>query len=317
MQTDETPQPIDISLVVPVFRGAETLSSLHARIAKVCLEQGWTWELLLVDDGSHDGSAARIDELARQDSHITGVFLTRNFGQHNATVAGIRESRGRLVATLDEDLQHPPEALPEMIRALQTENADVVYGVLDQQRHPFWRRLAAGAVHWLPRRVMGMAFNVTSFRLLNRTVADAVAASTRHDIILDVVIGWVTQRIAGCPVNHAAASRPSSYSLYSLISILFRLICGYTVVPLRIVLAAGVMLSTVATVIGLRILALKLFEIETPSGYASLMVVMTFTSGLIMISMGLVAEYVARVFLQISRKPQSVVRRVVRGKLEG
>ncbi|MFZ4396818.1 MAG: glycosyltransferase family 2 protein [Kiritimatiellia bacterium] len=318
MMQDSTPTArVDLSLVVPVFRGADTLSSLHERIVRVCKTQGWTWELVLVDDGSQDGSVARIEELARLDSRVTGVFLTRNYGQHNATVAGIRESTGRLIATLDEDLQHPPEALPEMIKVLQDKNADVVYGVLDHQQHPFWRRLTSGAVHWLPRYVMGLSFNISSYRLMNRIVADTVTASARHDIILDVVIGWSTQRIAGCPIHHAAASRPSGYSLFSLISILFRLICGYTVVPLRIVLGAGVLLSTVAMVIGLRILALKLCGSGVPSGYTSLMVVVTFSSGLIMISLGLVAEYVARVFLQISRKPQSVVRRVVRGRVEG
>lgn len=304
----------DLSLVVPVFRGADTLASLHERIARVCQAQGWSWELLLVDDGSQDNSAARIEQLASQDSHVTGVFLTRNFGQHNATVAGIRESAGLLVATLDEDLQHPPEALPEMMKVMQAENADVVYGVLDRRRHPYWRRMASAAVHWLPRRVMKMSFDISSFRLMNRTVADAVAASTRHDIILDVVIGWVTQRISGSLVSHEAAARPSGYSLYSLTGILFRLICGYTVAPLRVVLGAGILLSIAAVAIGMRILALKLFGSGVPSGYTSLMVVVTFSSGLILISLGLVAEYVARVFLQISRKPQAVVRRVTRGK---
>lgn len=318
MQTDSSACRVDISLVVPVFRGAGSLSALHERIARVCRTQGWSWELLLVDDGSRDGSAARIEELVRQDSHVTGIFLTRNFGQHNATVAGIRASAGRLVATLDEDLQHPPEALPELMKLLQAENADVVYGVLKHKRHPFWRRLASGAVHWLPRRVMGLSFDISSFRLMNRVVADAVAASARHDIILDVAIGWVTQRIAGCPVPHASAARPSGYSLASLIGILFRLICGYTVLPLRIVLGAGILLAIAAVAIGVRILVMKLCDSGVPSGYTSLMVVVTFSSGLILISLGLVAEYVARIFLQISRKPQSVVRRVVReNKLDG
>jgi polyisoprenyl-phosphate glycosyltransferase len=305
---------IQYSVVVPVYMGVRTLPSLVDRLVDMFRALDATYEIVLVDDGSTDGSWDVILALVAARPTVAGVRLTRNFGQHNATLEGIRHSSGAFVVTLDEDLQHPPEEIPKLIAEQRRTDADVVYGIPEERKDPGWRRIASRLAKWVPRRVMGVDFDLSSFRLIAGPVARAVVPRTRHDVILDIHLSWATSRFASTPVRHAAAERGhSGYSAWRLARIFVDVLCGYTVLPLRISIVCGFLLSIVALAAGFHAIYWKVIGgIDIP-GYTSLIVALTFSSGLLLIAIGIASEYLARIFLQAAGKPAALVREVVGG----
>ncbi|MDH3629362.1 MAG: glycosyltransferase family 2 protein [Acidobacteriota bacterium] len=304
---------IGISVVIPVFRGRDTLEELCRRLTPV-LEGIETLgdkhhEIILVDDGSRDGSWAIIQRLAAQDPRIIGLRLSRNFGQHNATLAGFRHARGRLIVTMDEDLQHPPEEIPSLLKARAASNADLVYGIPDRRRHAWWRRLGSRLVMLIPRRVMGVPFDIGSFRLLDARIAAEVAKALRHDIVLDVYCSWVSDRIEAVTVEHHESRRDSSYTIFGLCRMLLSILYNYTVFPLRVSTIAGALLSVGALGLAAWFIYLKLrFGDAVESGFSALIVSILLSTGVIMLGIGMLSEYLAHTFLHVIRKPQSVVR---------
>lgn len=304
---------MDYSVVVPVYRGAATLGALHERITRFFDTRKATFELILVDDGSRDDSWKVIRELAARDPRVLGIQLHRNFGQHNATAAGIRAAQGRFIVTLDEDLQHPPEEIGRLIEHQAATGADVVYGIPSKRHHALWRRAASRLVMLIPRHVMGIAFDISSFRLMTASATRAIREATRHDLIVDICLTWVTTRIAAVEIAHAADQRGgSTYTIRKLLAVLFNLLCGYTILPLRLAVLAGSILSCIAFFFGLRAIYWKVTNNIDIEGYTSLIVATTFTGGLILIGLGIASEYIARIFMHINGKPQSVIRGTTR-----
>ncbi|MCP3978119.1 MAG: glycosyltransferase family 2 protein [bacterium] len=296
-----------LSLIVPVYRGRQTIEELARRLIAVLDAAGSTFELLFVDDGSSDGSWDCIRELARSEARIRGIRLTRNFGQHNATLCGFRHARGELLVTLDEDLQNPPEELPKLLEAFEERDADVLYGIPHERQSSLWRRLASRVVMFVPRKVMGIDFDISAYRVVRRSIALEVTRALRHDIIIDVYFAWITDRIASIKVQHVDPSRGSSYTMWKLVRVLFNLVCNYTVLPLRLAVVTGLGLSLVSLVLGAVYVYLRFTQDVVP-GFSALIVSVLFSTGVILLGVGAVSEYLARTFLHVIRKPQSVVR---------
>jgi len=297
---------IDYSVVVPVYRGHDTLVELCDRLVKFFDGRTATYEIILVDDASTDGSWHVICDIARCNSHIIGVRLMRNFGQHNATNCGLARCKGDFVITLDEDMQHPPEEIEKLIECQRIEDSDVVYGIPFERQHRWWRRAASRLVMLIPRYVMKINFDISPFRLIRKPIADTICQADRHDIIIDVYLSWTTSRITATSVKHHP-SRPSGYTVFRLFAVMIDLLCNYTVTPLRFSALTGLAVSFVSFLAGTYYIISKfLFDIEP--GFTSVIVVLFFSAGLILLAVGALSEYVARIFLQVNRKPQWVVR---------
>ncbi|HZI14226.1 MAG TPA: glycosyltransferase family 2 protein [Myxococcus sp.] len=306
-----SPSPVDISVVVPCFRGESSLPELCARLVRTLEARGASFEILLVDDSARPALWACIEALARGDGRVRGVRLMRNFGQHNATVCGFRHARGQWVVTLDEDLQNPPEEIGALLERQQQTGADVVYGIPRARQGPAWRSLASRLIMVIPRRVMQVPFDISAFRLVSGLVAAEVARSERHDIILDIYLSWVTDRIVATEVRHdSPEGLRSSYTLRRLVTVLFNLLFNYATFPLRLASVGGFLLSLLSAAAGGVVLLSKLTGTITVPGWASLAVAVLFSSGVTLLGVGILSEYVARIFLQINQKPQSVVRQV-------
>lgn len=302
----EGPIP-DFSAVVPVYRGRDTLKELCARLTAFFQSRGSSYEIILVDDGSSDGSWQVIEEIAHNSTGVIGMRLMRNFGQHNATNCGLAAARGEFVITLDEDLQHPPEEIARLIECQQREGADAVYGVPARRQHRWWRRVGSRLVMTIPRYVMGITFDISSFRLIRQSVAEVVAAAGRHDIIIDVYIGWATNRIAATTVAHVAA-RPSGYGPYTLAVSMVNLLYNYTVLPLQLAVVTGALMSIGAFGLAVYFIVLKLFGGIDVAGFTAVIVTVLFSTGLMLLSIGTASAYLARVFLNVNRKPQWIIR---------
>ncbi|MBZ4394605.1 glycosyltransferase family 2 protein [Myxococcus sp. AS-1-15] len=304
-----TSPAVDISVVIPCFRGESSLPELCARLTRSLEARGTPFEIILVDDSARPALWAVIEGLAQADSRVSGVRLMRNFGQHNATVCGFRHARGRWVVTLDEDLQNPPEEIGALLARAEQTGADVVYGIPRARQGPGWRSLASRLIMVIPRKVMRVSFDISAFRLISGRVAAEVARSERHDIILDIYLSWVTDRISATEVRHEhPEGLRSSYTLGRLVTVFFNLLFNYATFPLRLASVGGFCLSVVSALAGALVVFSKYTGYITVPGWASLAVAVLFSSGVTLLGVGILSEYVARIFLQINQKPQAVVR---------
>ncbi|WP_375761267.1 glycosyltransferase family 2 protein [Corallococcus exercitus] len=305
---------IELSVVVPCFRGEASLPVLCERLVRHLEARGAPFEIILVDDSARPALWACIQGLSARDGRIRGVQLMRNYGQHNATVRGFRHARGRWVVTLDEDLQNPPEEIATLLSRAEEAGADVVYGVPQARQGPGWRTWASRLIMVIPRRVMQVDFDISAFRLISGPVAAEVARSERHDIILDIYLSWVTDRITATPVRHEhPEGLRSSYTLRKLVQVFFNLLFNYATFPLRLASVGGVALSLLSGLAGVAVIVSKFTGTITVPGWASLAIAVLFSSGVTLLGVGILSEYVTRIFLQINQKPQSVVRAVTDG----
>jgi glycosyltransferase involved in cell wall biosynthesis len=194
---------VSLSIVVPVYNSSGSLEALTKRIALALKD--WPYELLLVNDGSSDDSWTRIVEAARADPRVRGIDLARNYGQHNALLAGIRAARGDTIVTIDDDLQNPPEEIPKLLAKLG-DGYDVVYGTANERQHGILRALGTRLTKWSLKVAIGadIATQVSSFRAFRTHLRDAFKDFQGPYVSIDALFGWGTTRFAAVPVRHDA-----------------------------------------------------------------------------------------------------------------
>jgi len=300
--------PERVSVVVPVYNGAGTLAELVERIGSALA--GHELEIVLVNDGSDDASWARIQELARANPKVRGLDLSRNFGQHNALLAGVREATGSLVVTLDDDLQHPPEEIPVLLAALG-DDVDLIYGTPAIRHHGLWRNVASRLVRIGLQSAVGspMAAVVSPFRVFRVELRDAFDTFGGPYVSLDVLLSWATTRFQSIPVAHAdRAAGTSTYTFRKLVSLALTMLTGFSTRPLRIASLVGLL----ATMFGLLVLAyvvVRLFVSGNPvPGFPFLASIVAILSGAQLLTLGVIGEYLGRVHTRSMNKPAYVVR---------
>ncbi len=296
--------PQRVSIVVPVYQGALSLPALLAEIAP--LAQGATTpggaafvvdEVLLVHDCGPDDSARVLQQLARHYPFVRPVWLARNFGQHAATLAGMASATGDWVVTLDEDGQHDPADVARLLDAALAGGLQVVYGRPDNPPPHGWLRNAASR---LAKRLAagvlgaGVGGQFASFRLIDGEIARLLAAYCNHGVYLDVALGWIAQRSGSVAVPmRREADRPSGYSWARLLGHFWRLVLTSGTRPLRLITlmgAASLLLSL--ALIGYALYA-KLTGHVSIQGWASLLIIISFFSGCMLVALGVLAEYLA------------------------
>jgi glycosyltransferase involved in cell wall biosynthesis len=231
----ETQTAPTISVVVPVYNSAETISELVRRLHEALTGVASAHELILVDDGSRDASWEAISALAAHDPRLFGIRHARNFGQHNALLTGVRAARYPLIVTLDDDLQNPPEEIPVLLAAFG-DDVDVVYGARAHQQHGLFRNLASRLTHTALRWAMGVAVasDVTAFRLFRTQLRDAFTDYESSFVSLDLLLSWGTRRFSAVKVRHEPrAIGRSTYTQRKLMAHAFNMVLGFSVQPLR------------------------------------------------------------------------------------
>lgn len=297
-------------MVVPVYNGAATLRDLHARLCAV-LEPLGSFEIILVDDGSADSSFRVMRELRHTDPRVRVVQLMRNFGQHNATLCGLARAQGRLVITLDDDLQNPPEEIPKLLAAL-TDDVDCVRGVSSHRQHPPLRKLASATVSRIAGAILHQPGGVrfTPFTIMRLEVVRAVLMQRTAYVFLPALVLLVTSRITEIEVRHDARQEGASgYSLWRLIRVTSNLILNHSNLPLRAVSVLGSLVAITALAGAVWIALRRIRGDPSPLGWASLFVATMFLGGLTLLSIGIVGEYLLRVLSETTHRPTYVVRR--------
>ena len=302
-----------LSIVVPLYNAAATLPALHEEIS--ALEVPGGHELILVNDGSRDETEAVALKLTRESRLPTRFLsLSRNFGEHNAVLAGLRAVSGRYVVTMDDDLQNPPAEALKLLAVAEAEHRDVVFGVYERKEHSWWRN--AGS--WLTNRIADFVVDkprklyLCSFRCLSRFVVDEIAKSRTPYPYVDGLIFQVTQNVGTVAVRHVERAQGSSgYNLRKLVRLWISMLVNVSVLPLRLMTLAGMITSALGFLAVIEVVFEHVLH-KTPTGWSSIMAAILVLSGAQLLLLGILGEYVGRIYLGISEKPQSVVREEVR-----
>jgi undecaprenyl-phosphate 4-deoxy-4-formamido-L-arabinose transferase len=301
---------MNISVVIPVYKGADTLGALVQRVGEVLPKVAERFELILVNDGSPDNSWEVIQRLSQENEWVRGVRLLRNYGQHNATLCGIRAARYEVTVTLDDDLQNPPEEIPVLLAKLN-EGYDVVYGAPQQVRQNLWRTLASHVIRLVLRNVMGnqVAWQVSPFRAFRTSTRDAFAHYTSPFVFVDVLLTWGAACFAAVPVRQdARTAGTSTYTFRKLLSLAMNMLTGFSTLPLR----AASTLGFFFTLFGLGVLAYVIgrFLILGYSipGFPFLASVIAIFSGATLFALGIMGEYLARIYIHSMGQPPYVIR---------
>lgn len=305
---------MNCSVVVPVYRGAATLVPLVERLGKTLQAAAEEFEVVLVNDGSPDSSWDVIGQLATRFEWVRGVSLMRNYGQDNATLCGILEARFELIATMDDDLQHYPEELPKLLAKL-TEGYDVVYGVPRIRRQAWWKGTLAAVVKGAISSVLGMRTirDISSYRAFRAELKQAFHSTTGPDVQIDVLLSWMTTRFASVEIEEAPrAAGASNYDLTKLIKVALLILTNYTTIPLRLASILGFLFTVLGFFVLLYVLAIY-FVVGSIPGFSFLASAITLFSGVQLFALGIIGEYLARMFERSSGRPLYAVKRRIGG----
>lgn len=293
-----------VSVIVPVFNSADTVSLLVDRIARVLTAEHRQFEIILVDDGSRDESWKQIVAVAESTPAIVPVRLTRNFGQHNALLCGLRKARYAITVTIDDDLQHPPEEIPRLLKGLT--EADVIYGAPTKQQHGFLRNLASTMTKIALSGAMGAenARHLSAFRAFRTSLRDGSDGFSAPNVSIDVLLTWATTRFTYIEVEHHPRTQgTSNYTVRRLLAHALNMITGFSILPLQIASFLG--LSATLFGGGLLIYLLIRWAIggAIVPGFTFIASAIVLFGGVQLFALGLIGEYIARIHVRSMGRP--------------
>ena len=306
------------SVIVPVFNGAESIAPLVECLHKVLPDMASKYEVILVNDGSPDQSWDRIVQLSNQYPWIIGINLARNFGQHNALLCGIRQAQYEFIVTMDDDLQNPPEEIAGLLAKL-AEGYDVVYGTPEHERHGLWRDLASQITKIALQGAMGVetARKVSAFRAFRTQTREAFAGYHGFTVNIDVLLTWGTNRFAAIPVRHDPRRLGNSnYSFRKLVIHGLNMLTGFSTLPLQLASITGFTFMFFG--IGVLVYVLGRYAILGYSvpGFPFLASIIAIFSGAQLFALGIIGEYLARMYFQIMDRPPYALRSKVANGIE-
>jgi undecaprenyl-phosphate 4-deoxy-4-formamido-L-arabinose transferase len=289
------------------------LAELQRRVELVLTELATDWELILVDDGSPDDSWSVIRDLVAAHAHVVGIRLFRNSGQHNALLAGIRAARFDLTVTMDDDLQHRPEAIPLLLERL-SDDVDLVYGRPPVEEHNWWRNATSTVAKLAISASAGsrVARDVSAFRVFRTQMRDAFAGVDDPFVSVDVLLSWATTRhtVASTPMDERALGQ-SYYTVRKLIRHSVNMLTGYSTAPLRLVAWLGFALSFIGAAIMVWAVTRRLAGADAVPGFAFLASLVSLLAGAQLFALGVIGEYLGRMHFRSMQRPQYTIRDIV------
>lgn len=296
---------IDISVVIPVYRSQDGLLELYQRLTAVLVSEKMRFEILFVEDCGGDNSWEVIQAIVAEDRRVRGLRMSRNFGQHNALLAGVRAARGVLTATLDDDLQHPPEELPKLLSHIRNGH-DVVYGAPVRQRHGLYRDMASLITKFALQSAMGAetARHVSAFRVFRTELRRAFEQYGGPSVNIDVLLTWATTRFAAISVKHEARKfGESGYSTRKLVKHTMNMMTGFSTMPLKIASIIGFVFALFGALVLVYVLVRYLISGNSVPGFPFLASIIALFSGAQLLALGIIGEYLARMYQRTMERP--------------
>lgn len=297
-----------LSVVVPVYNSEESLPLLVERLAPILQSLGADHELILVNDGSRDRSWGVIQTLTERHPWIRGINMMRNYGQHNAILCGTREARFDTIVTMDDDLQHPPEEIPKLLAVLDG-GFDVVYGLPKKMPHSLTRNLLSRITKSGLSRAMNIEGirDISAFRAYRTTLRLAFESYQSPQLLFDVLLSWGTARFGSVEVRHDPRMiGQSNYTFATLFNQMLLILTGFTTAPLRLASLVGFAFTLLGVVILIFVL-INYFARDTVPGFAFLASIIALFSGAQLFALGIIGEYLARMFTRTIERPTYVV----------
>lgn len=304
-----------LSVVIPVYNSEESLALLVDRLGQVLGRLGTPCEIVLVNDGSRDASWTVIQQLAASRPAVRGINLLRNFGQHNALLAGIRAARFAVTVTMDDDLQHPPEEIPKLLEALA--DADVVYGIPAVMQHSIFRNLASRVAKRTIAYALGVdrVVDINAFRAFRTVLRRAFSSYESPNVIIDVLLSWGTSRFAAVRVDHQPRIvGRSNYTISKLFNQAALILTGVSTAPLRLASTIGFIFTLFGMAVLTWVLGRYAMVGTSVPGFPFLASIIAIFSGAQLFAMGIIGEYLARMYHRTMQRPVYVISETAGGQ---
>lgn len=299
-----------ISFVIPCYRSSNTIGVVIEEILSLCKKNTYEYEIILVNDSSPDDVWEVIKTLCADNHHIKAIRFTKNFGQASAVMAGYRNCDGDYVVTMDDDGQSPVDRLPEMLKELEKNRYDVVYGICDEAKFSIFRRMGSKINAWMAYTAYGRPKDkrIVSINIMRRYIMDEIVRYAYPYAYLSGLVYRSTRNIGYCKVNHRSrTSGTSGYRLSSLLKIWVNGFTAFSIKPLQVASYIGFMVSFIGFTLGIVTIVRKLVNHNIATGWSSTISILLFLGGIILLVLGMIGEYIGRIYMCINLSPQYVI----------
>ncbi len=309
-----------LSIVIPVYNSENILDDLINQISLEIKKKTnllKDFEIILVNDNSLDNSWNKIKEIANNQNNIIGINLSKNFGQHNALMAGIKNSKGDFLITMDDDLQHPPSYIIDIINKL-SEGFDVCYTKYQNNKYSFLKKLGSAINDRVANIVLGKPKNIylSSYRGIKKNVINELKKFDGPYVYLDGIILNVTNNIGSIDIQHNKRLKGNSgYSFKKLFSLWLKVFTNSSIFPLRMASVTGFIITLISLFFAILLIIFKIKNPEIPQGWTSIATFIFFFSGVQLLALGIIGEYIGRIFINLNQKPQYVIREQIRNNI--
>ena len=301
-----------LSVVIPVFNEKDSLETLHRRLSDTLSSVGCSYEVIYVDDGSTDSSGAVLRDLHQRDPRVAVIRFNRNYGQHAAVMAGFERARGEIIVTLDADLQNPPEEIPKLLAKLN-EGYDVVGGWREGRRDPVFRRFLSLLVNQVTSLLVGVRMKDYGcmLRAYRRAIVERICECQEASSFIPALANAFAESATEIPVSHSARrSGRSRYTLFRLMRLNFDLLTGFSLLPIQVVSLLGILTSFLGLGFALFLGVRRLLVGPEVEGVFTLFTILFFFVGLQILALGLIGEYIGRIYMEVRRRPRYVIKEV-------
>lgn len=307
MEDSDLETGVQLSVVVPVYRSQAILPQLVSRVSRALTR--YTHEIVLVHDCGPDDSWSVIEALSDAYPTVRGVNLRRNVGQHNALMAGLNFARGDIIITIDDDLQHAPEDIPKLVAEIE-KGRDLCYSSFRKRKHALWKRLGSKLNDTLAVVLLDKpkGLYLSPFKAMKREVRDEVIKYGGPSVYLDGLLLAVTSNISSVEVDHhERADGDGGYTFARSVSLLLKMSTISSILPLRLATLAGFALAGLGALLTLGFVVQRFIWNAMPVGWSSLVVTSLILGGVQLVALGMIGEYVGRIFLEVRKRPQFTV----------
>ena len=309
-----------ISIVIPVYNSEDTLDDLINQISLEIREKKNLFndfEIILVNDNSIDNSWNKIKEISSNQKNIIGINLSKNFGQHNALMAGIKNSKGDFLITMDDDLQHSPSYIIDIINKLN-EGFDVCYTKYQNNKYSFLKKLGSAINDRVANIVLDKPKNIylSSYKGFGNNVINELKKFDGPYVYLDGIILNVTNNIGSIDIKHNKRLKGNSgYSFKKLFSLWLKVFTNSSIFPLRVASVTGFIITIISLFFAILLIIFKINNPEIPQGWTSIATFIFFFSGVQLLALGIIGEYIGRIFINLNQKPQYVIKEQIRNNI--